>query len=59
MLDKSVAREHELNGVTAGGALALERNREQRHREQMVMLDRIATAIEAGNKLTTDVMERT
>lgn len=32
---------------------------EQRHRDQMIMLDRIATALEKGNQITENVVQNT
>lgn len=63
MLHRSMQRERVVDdgGLRLAPKLAIPERQaqEERHREMLYMLDRIAAAIEAGNKLTTDVMERT
>jgi hypothetical protein len=61
MIARSMEREQER--VWRGDKLVLRvsdrQAQEERHRELLTVLDRIATALEVGNNLTTDVMERT
>lgn len=59
ILVDSLAREEVYRRVGSDDPPTRLRIEEERHREMLTVLDRIACALEEGNRLTQSVMEKT